>query len=129
MLTPSQIEAIREYARARPQIVAVYLFGSAAEGRARPGSDVDLAVMTRWPLSGEERLEMEVDLSARLGRDVDLVVFETADPVLKHEILRPKALLYEADRAERIRKETLGRHEYLDTRWLHREVRRLADGG
>ena len=128
MLTESQIESIREYARSRPEIVAVYLFGSEAEGLSRPESDVDLAVMTHRPLSGQDRLDMEVHLSLRIGRNVDLVAFETADPVLKHEILKPKKLLYEADRAERIRKETAGRHEYLDTRWLHRETRRLAGG-
>ena len=126
MLTDAQIEAIREYARSRPEIVAIYLFGSAAFGRARPGSDVDLAVMVRRPLEGMERIDMEVELSRRIGRNVDLVVFGQADPVLKHEILKPKRMIYEGDREERIRQETQGRYEYLDTRWLHKEIRRMA---
>ncbi len=126
MLTDTQIEAIREYARSRPEIVAVYLFGSTAAGKAGARSDVDLAVMVRTPLDGMARIDMETALSLRIGRDVDLVVFGQADPVLKHQILEPKRLIYEGDRDERIRQETQARYEYLDTRWLHKEIRRTV---
>lgn len=43
-LTDSQVRAIQKWAAATPQVLEVRLFGSRAKGRARPDSDVDLAV-------------------------------------------------------------------------------------
>jgi predicted nucleotidyltransferase len=62
----------------------VILFGSAAEGRTRPGSDVDLAVQGLAPdryLAALRFLEREI------GPDVvDLIEYETAGPSLKLRI-------------------------------------------
>ena len=128
MLTPSQIDSICEYAQGDPNLVAVYLFGSVARGAARSDSDVDLAVQVRNPIEGLQRLRMETELSNAIGRDVDLVVFGSASPLLKHQILAAHCRLYEADRGERVAQETAGRYEYFDTRFLHREVRARTDG-
>jgi len=43
-ITEVQVDAICRWARKRPRIVAVHLFGSRAKGCARPDSDVDLAL-------------------------------------------------------------------------------------
>jgi len=37
--------ALTEYLAAQPDVIAAYLFGSQATGRARAGSDVDVAVL------------------------------------------------------------------------------------
>ncbi len=57
---------------------------------------------------------MEVELSRRIGRNVDLVVFSQADPVLKHEILKPKRMICEGDRFVE-RYVYLGTEAVLDT--------------
>jgi predicted nucleotidyltransferase len=75
MLTEDDFARVRAFALDRSGIVAIYVFGSVATGRDRPGSDIDLAVMVRGSLSGMERVEMETVLSNLLHRDVDLVVF------------------------------------------------------
>lgn len=62
--------------KADPRILAAYLLGSANEGRMRPDSDVDIALMPE-PGSGFsdlERLDLGARLGLALGRDVDLGV-------------------------------------------------------
>ena len=108
--------------RRKKRIAAVYLFGSTATGRNRKSSDLDLAIVTKRTISGRERLRIEADLSSRLQRDVDLVIFGQAAPLLQHQILKNGRLIYENDPAERIRQEVRARAEYLDTRRLFREI-------
>jgi hypothetical protein len=109
--------------RRRKRIAAVYLFGSAATGRDRRGSDLDLAIVAKKAISGRERLRIEADLSSRLRRDVDLVVFGQAGPLLQHQILKYGRLICENDPAERVRQEVRARAEYLDAQRLFREIR------
>ena len=108
--------------RRKKRIAAVYLFGSAATGREHRGSDLDLAIVTKGTISGRERLRIEADLSSRLRRDVDLVVFGQVAPLLQHQILKYGHLICENDPAERVRQEVRARAEYLDTRRLFREI-------
>jgi len=116
-------EELRSFLRARPEVAAVYLFGSEARGCPRRGSDLDLSVTVRGPLEGMARIEMETQLSNLLHRDVDLVVFGRAPSLLQHQILKYGRLIYEADRAERVRQEVAARRDYLDTKFLHKEIR------
>jgi predicted nucleotidyltransferase len=39
-----QVKAIREWAKATPEVLAVRLFGSRAKGCAKPDSDLDVAI-------------------------------------------------------------------------------------
>jgi len=109
--------------RRRKRIAAAYLFGSTAMGRDRGGSDLDLAIVAKQPIPSRERLRMEADLSSRLRRDVDLVVFDQATPLLQHQILKYGLLIWENDPAERVRQEVRSRAAYLDSRSLFREIR------
>jgi len=108
--------------RRRKKIAAVYMFGSTATGRDRRGSDIDLAIIAQKAIDHREKLRLEADLSTRLGRDVDLVVFGQAAPLLQHQILKYGRLVSENDPAERVRQEVLARAEYLDTRRFFREI-------
>lgn len=108
--------------RRKKRIAAVYFFGSTATGRDHRGSDLDLAIVAKRIISGRERLRIEADLSSRLRRDVDLVVFGQAAPLLQHQILKYGRLICENDPAERVRQEVRARAEYLDTRRLFREI-------
>lgn len=103
-------------------LAAVYLFGSTATGKARRDSDLDLAIVTKKMISGRERLRIEADLANRLHRDVDLVVFGQASPLLQHQILKYGRLICENDPDERVRQEVRARAEYMDTRHLFREI-------
>ncbi|HAZ27446.1 TPA: nucleotidyltransferase domain-containing protein [Candidatus Acetothermia bacterium] len=78
-----------------PEIQAVYLFGSAAEGRAGLRSDLDLAIVSDSPRLREKRLDILADL-VRAGFDeVDLVfIDEDRDLVLAYEAVRANCLVY-----------------------------------
>ncbi len=99
-------------------LACAYLFGSAARGEDRPGSDLDVAVLFREDpprtLAG-----LQLDLADRLtgaldGRRVDLVVLNRAPVDLVHRVLRDGALLVERDRSARIRFEVRARNQYFD---------------
>ena len=118
----AKIQDLTPIFRRRKNIAAVYIFGSTATGRDRRGSDIDLAIIVKKAIARRERLRLEADLSGRLRRDVDLVVFGQAAPLLQHQILKDGRLVCENDPAERVRQEVRARAEYLDTRRLFREL-------
>ena len=68
-----------------PEIQLAILFGSLATGRARPDSDLDLAVAADHPLDAEATLQLIADLAAAVGRPVDL---STAGEPLLAQILK-----------------------------------------
>jgi hypothetical protein len=129
MLAEHEIEAIKHFAEERRDIVAVYVFGSVATGRDRRGSDVDLAVMVRGSLPGMERIEMETALSNLLHRDVDLVVFGLATPLLQHQVLKCGRLVHESDARERVRQEVAARRHYLDGAFLYKKLGSVKSHG
>jgi uncharacterized protein len=98
-------------------VAAVYLFGSVARGAAGAQSDIDLAVLYRTlppsTLLGQP-FDAEAELSARLGRPVQIVVMNRAPVDLVHRILRDGLLLLELDRSARIAFEVRARNEYFD---------------
>ena len=86
---------------ARFQPVAVYLFGSAAAGRTRPDSDVDVAVLFPQSITPKELFELQTDLAEALSCDVDLIDLTAANTVMRKEVLRTGRLIFEADRLRR----------------------------
>lgn len=64
------------------RLEAIVLFGSRARGRARPDSDADVCVAGGTSRNGD--FDLQGELSAALGANVDLVRFEHAGPTLKH---------------------------------------------
>lgn len=118
----SKFQDLESIFQRKKRIAAVYLFGSAATGKDRRNSDLDLAIISKKIIPAQERLKIEMELSNRLRRDVDLVVFGQASPLLQHQILKYGRLVSENDPAERVRQEVRARSEYLDTRHLFREI-------
>ncbi len=70
-----------------PGAVAVYLFGSRADGDQRPDSDLDLAVLAEGPLAPVALWDAAQSLAIRFDCDVDLVDLRTASTVLQHQII------------------------------------------
>ncbi|MEO7297090.1 MAG: nucleotidyltransferase domain-containing protein [Verrucomicrobiota bacterium] len=83
------------------QPIAVYLFGSVAENRDRPVSDIDIAVLLREPISAVQLFELQTELAEALSRDVDLVDLASASTVMRKEVLRTGRLLFEGDKLRR----------------------------
>ncbi len=94
---------------APPGVVAAYLFGSHAEGRAHRESDVDVAVLLdeRIYPTVAERSEARGRICAWLigalsENDVDLLVLNGAPPLLGRKVVTDGLAVYLAD-AERER--------------------------
>lgn len=88
------------------------VFGSAARGALKPQSDLDLAVFFHHPLQGLELLDFIHRLS-ELGREVDLVVLNTAPAFLRHQILKKclRLLIKDQGAYQRFREKTLDDYE------------------
>lgn len=71
-----------------PDLQAVYLFGSRAEGLARPESDTDIAYLAEGvALSAVDRFFLAQKLANVLHTDVDLIDLKKASTVLRFEIV------------------------------------------
>jgi predicted nucleotidyltransferase len=84
--------------RAHPDVRAVYLFGSHAEGRARANSDVDLGVVTSASAEalGALKLELLTDLAAAGFDDVDMVMLDRAGYFVRFQAVRLNHPIYVA---------------------------------
>lgn len=121
----------------QPEVVAVYLFGSQATGKAAQRSDVDVAVLLEddFDLAADPfyRLDQASALQARLGREVDLIILNQASLLLRYQVLRYGQLIFERDHRQRIDFEVLSRLLYFDFRpileALHaRQAQRIKEG-
>jgi len=122
MISAGVLESIEEFCRSNHVILAAYVFGSSATGKDRCGSDIDIAIMISRPMDGFERVRLETSLSNVLGKDVDLVIFGRASPLLQHQILKYGRLVYEGNPKERVSQETAARRGYLDSLFLYRMI-------
>ncbi len=121
-LHPGAAEAIVEILRPRDPI-AIYLFGSRAEGLARPDSDLDIAALLRTNgssrrLRAKDRLTLIDQLTGAVGCDVDLVFLDEARLPIRFDIIKLGFVLWESSFAERTDAEDLIVRDYLDFRPL-----------
>src|SRR5437588_12342697 len=82
------VAAAEALAAARPDVQAVYLFGSRARGRTHPNSDVDLAVLSEPPVPVSERISTR----EKLARFLEDRLAAPVDVVLLHRDLAPGLL-------------------------------------
>ncbi|HEX5416485.1 MAG TPA: nucleotidyltransferase family protein [Chloroflexota bacterium] len=74
--------------RGRYGVREIGIFGSYVTGKARRGSDLDLLVDFDRAPSLFRLVELELDLSERLGIKVDLVMKDSLKPALRQRILQ-----------------------------------------
>lgn len=123
------VARLRAFFESEPcDLAAVYLFGSVARASARPGSDVDLALIRIEPAPsplGRLGTELAGRLERLLERPVEIVDLELVPADLAHRILTDGILVLEADRSKRIAVETRQRAQYFDLQPILNEYRRL----
>ncbi len=90
----SDIESLIEVFRQFPEIRAVYVFGSAATGKRRPDSDLDLAVLAGDESFQRRKLDVLTELTRQGFDTIDLVFLNTADTVTQYEAVRLNKLIY-----------------------------------
>jgi predicted nucleotidyltransferase len=113
------LEKLRAALDPRAEICEAYVFGSVARGEPHPGSDLDIAVYVdpaalAAPGFGYDA-ELGADLQRALGRsDVDLVVLNSAPPLLYYRVLRDGLRLLTRDPAATTTREGYALSRYCD---------------
>jgi len=110
-------------------VSVAYVFGSTAEGRRGPLSDIDIAVLMKKKLNKKERNKKKMFLiggiSSILKTDnFDLVVMNDAPLLLKHNIIKTGRVLKTG--MERTALETVIMSEYLDRKFYDDMYARLS---
>lgn len=116
------VERLREAARrelADAPVVLAYLFGSAATGRSRPGSDVDVAVLLDPSVPAERYLDLSLEIARRLSTasgvgNMEVVVLNDAPLPLRGRAVRERVVLHSRDEPFRVRFEGKVLKEFLD---------------
>jgi len=121
MKNPDQLtKEIIKRCKQEDEIVAVYLFGSAAMNRMKPSSDLDVALLlesgseTSFPL-----LQFGTDLEKISGQRTDLVILNRSGELLQYQVRRFGKLIFERDEHMRKKFEISGRKRYEDFIYLH----------
>lgn len=110
---------LTERLEGRSEVIAVYLYGSHAEGHANVLSDMDIGVLIKDGLARERLWEIEDALAADLGRalrtdNVDLIVFNLAPLRIRYEVITRGEVLYSADDGARADFESCSLRRYWD---------------
>ncbi|RKL63575.1 nucleotidyltransferase domain-containing protein [Thermoanaerobacteraceae bacterium SP2] len=90
------IEKLIEYFGLQDNVVFAYLFGSYAEGKMRAGSDIDVAVYIINEKEDENfkfKLKYKDELENIFKIPVDLILMNSAPPLLNHEIFKNGIIL------------------------------------
>ena len=123
------------------EVKAAYLFGSHASGRARPDSDIDVAVLLGAVPAPDEKKAKLGQLIEALSRELsaavlDLVILDDVSPKLAFHVLKHGRVVFERDPVlvHRFRVRTYDLHaDYAPVeRWFRavtkERVRQVLDG-
>ena len=112
------LSKLAAYLAEQEDVVAAYLFGSLAVGRANRLSDVDVAVLLVAGLTAEVAVERQLELSEALNafanREVQVTLLNTASPQLAYQVIRDGRLLVQRDPQTRIAFEVRAMKRYFD---------------
>lgn len=82
------VNALVDHVRnAVPNLIALYRFGSYAQGTATPASDVDIAILAHQALLPSALFDLQQRLAALLHKEVDLIDLHAAPTVLRMQVL------------------------------------------
>ncbi|MAT50412.1 MAG: DNA polymerase III subunit beta [Porticoccaceae bacterium] len=125
-------EAIKSLLEAEPELKIAILFGSLAEGRERPDSDLDIALATNKSLDAKAKMRLIERLSGLVGRPVDLIDLRQAGEPLLGKILQTGDRLFVKDEllfAELIKRHLFDSADFLPyRRRIQAERRRVWIG-
>jgi hypothetical protein len=113
------IDKLKQIVTRYPRINAAYLYGTAAAGKLRPNSDIDVALFVVEPCSAKEINALETkligDIEAAFHREADVKILNRIEHLpLLHEIFSRGILLIDRDPLRRRNFVVKKNHEYLD---------------
>ena len=122
-------KTIVKYLRGKEEIFFAYIFGSLARKTSNRLSDIDIAIYIDDKKIDNSKFrygyqaEVMTDLIGLLKtRKVDLVILNSAPPLLKHRVIYFGELIYSIDEKERIRFQVDTINRYIDYKMLQRKT-------
>ncbi|HYU17993.1 MAG TPA: nucleotidyltransferase domain-containing protein [Chloroflexota bacterium] len=111
--------ALGEYFSSRDDVIAAYLFGSHARGRAGPLSDVDVGVLLSGTPDVDRCFEARLDITGGVMdvlhvNDVDVAVLNQVPLALRYRIFCDGVLLHCRDRRALVEFKARTVSQYLD---------------
>lgn len=95
-------ESISVYFRDKKEVIAVYLFGSQAKGKARPLSDIDVGILldkNDRDFLKQRRKDYTVELGRALRKDIHPMILNLAgEELLKQIFSKGRCILINDDR-------------------------------
>ena len=77
-----------------PKLQAIYIFGSQNDGTATQKSDIDIAYLSKKPLTNLERWSVTQKLALLLNIDVDLIELSSANTIFRYQIISTAERIY-----------------------------------
>ena len=116
---------LAEYFQRQAEIEVAYIFGSVARGTESALSDIDIAILIDDQQINEDefrygyKAEILADLMKILKtNDVDLVILNEANTLLRHRVLYHGKLIYSKNEKKRIAFQTTTIDKYVDLKEL-----------
>lgn len=118
---------IQKYFDGQKNVLAVYLYGSFANGTPTKLSDIDFGIALKKPISASKAFDLQLkytgEISDLIRKDikfdyVDAVILNTAPPLLKQQAIINGKLIYTLDDDKRVEFETNVLKEYDDAMHL-----------
>jgi len=116
-----------EYFETHSEIEVAYIFGSVAQGKSSPLSDIDIAILVDNQKVDENayrygyKAEILSDLIKLLKTNaIDLVILNEANTLLKHRVLYSGKILHSKNEKKRIEFQTTTISKYNDYKQLMR---------
>ncbi len=110
-----------------PGLELAFLFGSHATGRARPDSDIDLAVLFAKPISAELKLALTELVAAEFSCAVDFVdLFDAPEPITGEVLQGIRLLGNDSAYAKLLTRHVMNVADFLPLRQRILDERRAA---
>lgn len=117
------MKKLTDFFTSRAEVLAVYLFGSHATGKAGPLSDIDLAFFIDFSFIDEKDFPygyqsfLITELMKLLGtNDVDAIILNTAPPLLKFQVLKYGEVIFCRSESRRLEFYVKAFNQYQDIR-------------
>ena len=115
---------LRQVLSSFPELVLGLVFGSVAQGRQRPDSDLDIAVQAKQPFTVDEKTALIDALAQSTGRPIDLIDLKVVAEPLLGQILRHGRRLFGSDTAYG---QLISRHLFEQADFMPYRARILAE--
>jgi predicted nucleotidyltransferase len=118
-LDQKTIAKLKKVLAKEPEVLAAYLFGSQITGRAKPDSDLDLAIAVTDRIKKEEFYFLKKVAGLNLGDfHLSVVDLQNSAPLFLHQIIKGGVPIFKRSERERISFESQAALRYFDTQYL-----------